>query len=393
MSPPQSVRPLRIFIYVQHLSGVGHLVRAQQIGVALARRHQVSILDGGRPVQFSASLEAVTVPALERRAGEIRPLDGSLGLAEAFALRRQHLQTVLQEQRPDVVVVEHFPFSKWELQEEIEYLLETARRANPVVIAIASLRDVSLRTRHETRRAYENTVLQLLHRHFDSLLVHADPQLCQFGDYFGASARVTVPVFHTGVVAAPLEVLRGDTIRRRIGTDKYLVASTGGGADGADLMPRVVAAWRLLAAVGRTGRHRLLLFSGLDGYPPAVRRLLDGEPSIIAMGFDPQFKGWLQGAALSISCAGYNTCANLLVSRTPALLMPNPAMSDQSERARLMSTSGVAVTIPAGVGDVDLAEMIAENLGQPRTDHRVQVDGAEQSARFIERRLSGFPGQ
>jgi predicted glycosyltransferase len=255
---------------------------------------------------------------------------------------------------------------------------------------IASLRDISLRTSHETSQDYENTVLNLLHRHFDALLVHSDPAICQLADYFQASARIDVPVFHTGVVAAAFEGLDPDVARQLIGADQYVVASTGGGTDRADLVARVLAAWSLLITTGRTGRYRLLIFSGLDGYSPAIRKGLEADPSIVLMGFDPDFRRWLQGAALSISCAGYNTCANLLVTRTPALLLPNASMSDQPERARLMSACGVALTVPPDASAEVFAEMIAHNLGRQKTSHSVRVDGAENSARFIERLVSGL---
>jgi len=261
------------------------------------------------------------------------------------------------------------------------------------VIVIASLRDVSLRTSQEARQDYENTVLDLLHSNFDSLLVHADPAVCRLGDYFGAAGRIKLTILHTGIVAAQVQPLDPDTVYGRVGADRYVVVSAGGGRDRADLMTRAVVAWRLLESAGDIGRRKLLIFSGLDGYTPATRRLLEANPSIVTMGFDPDFKAWLLGAELSISCAGYNTCANLLVTRTPALLLPNPAMSDQPERARLLSACGVAVTAPAQITDHGLAALIVQNLGRPKTSHGVSIDGAGKSARHIEHLVSGPPGQ
>ena len=392
--PKLETRPLRVFIYVQHLSGVGHMVRCQQIGLALAEQHHVLILDGGRAIPFPPPLEPVSVPALVRRSGELVPLDGALDLPQAFELRQQQLQAMLSAQCPDVVLVEHFPFSKWELAEEIQTLAECARQVNPAVKIIASLRDVSLRTRHEARDDYEQRVLQYLQQQFDGLLVHADPKLCQLGDYFSASTQIEVPVFHTGIVAAGVEPLDGETKRRVAGAGEYLVASIGGGADRGQLLLRVVRAWHQLVAAGETGRRRLLLFCGLDGCPPSTAELVESEPSIVMMGFDPDFKRWLLGATLSISCAGYNTCANLLMTRTPALLLPNPAMSDQLERTRLMTDSGVAVGVPTVSESEDrLAALILANLDRAKTTHNIRLDGAGQSARCIERWVSGLAGQ
>lgn len=384
------MRRLNVFIYVQHLSGVGHMIRAQQIGLALAARHRVRILDGGRPLPFPRALQAVPVPALVRREKRTVPIDSSLTLGQALLLRRRHLAAMLREHRPDVILVEHYPFSKWELGPEIIALLDMARQVNPAVTVAASLRDVCLRTSQEPAEDYEKPVLALLDRYFDALLVHADPALCQLQDYFAASDCIAIPVFHTGIVAAAV----AQPGPRPSAVEPWIVASAGGGADRAGLLTRMVNAWRRLRAQGHTGGYQLRLFCGVDGFPAQVPELAAEDPSIIAMGFDPDFAQWLQGAALSVSCAGYNTCANLLVTGTPALLLPDPAMSDQAERARLLAARGVAVQVPAPDEEGDLlAELVLRNLGRGRVQHGIRLDGAQQSAHALERLVSGLHGE
>ncbi len=384
------MRRLNVFIYAQHLSGVGHMIRAQQIGLALAARHSVRILDGGRPLPFPRPLQPVAVPALVRREKRTVPIDPSLTLSQALRLRRRQLAAMLREHRPDVILVEHYPFSKWELGPEIIALLDMARQLNPAVAVVASLRDVCLRTSQEPAEDYEKRVLALLDRYFDGLLVHADPALCQLQDYFAASGCIGIPVFHTGIVAAAV----AQSAPRPSAAEPWIVASAGGGADRAGLLSRMVNAWRQLRAQGRTGCHQLRLFCGVDGFPAQVPELAAADPSIIAMGFDPDFAQWLQGAALSVSCAGYNTCANLLVTGTPALLLPDPAMSDQAERARLLAARGVAVQVPAPGEEGDLlAELVLRNLGRGRVHHGIRLDGAQQSARALERLVSGLHGE
>ncbi len=384
------MRQLKVFIYVQHLSGVGHMIRAQQIGLALARRHRVRILDGGRALPFPQPLQPLAVPALVRRDGCTVPINPSLSLAEAMLLRRRGLAAMLRDYRPDVILVEHYPFSKWELGPEILAMLDRAREVNPAAAVVASLRDVSLRTGQEPADDYENRVLAVLNRSFDGLLVHADPRVCQLQDYFAVSDRITVPVFHTGIVAAPAPPAQP----LPPGLPPWIVASTGGGADRGGLLPRVVAAWQQLQATGGTGRYQLRLFCGLDGLSPQLRETIATDPSMISMGFDPDFGRWLQGAVLSVSCAGYNTCANLLATGTPALLLPNPAMSDQTERARLLAALGIAVQVPQlGDGADPLPELIQQNLVRGRVGHQLRLDGAEQSAAWIERLVSSLHGE
>ncbi|MFU8764510.1 MAG: glycosyltransferase family protein [Haliea sp.] len=365
------------------------MIRAQQIGLALAQRHRVWILDGGRSLPFPDPLQPVSVPALLRHEGQLATLDPSRALGPAMLQRRQCLEIMLREHCPDVILIEHYPFSKWELDAEITTLLQSARELNPATVVVASLRDVSLRTRQESADGYENRVLELLEGQFDGLLVHADPDLCQLRDYFAACDAITLPVFHTGIVAAPVSKSRLPDP----GSQPWVVASTGGGMDRGGLLQRVVAAWQKLGTDGGAAAHQLRLFCGLEGYPEGLLESIAADPSIIPMGFDPDFPQWLRGAALSVSCAGYNTCASLLATGTPALLLPNPAMSDQAERARLLAARGLAVHVPAVREGVDpLPELLRRNLGQNRVCHNIRLDGARQSARWIETLASGIRG-
>ena len=101
--------------------------------------------------------------------------------------------------------------------------------------------------------------------------------------------------------------------------------------------------------------------------------------------FDPHFLGLLAGAALSLSYAGYNTCANLLTTRRRALLGIHPGMSDQAPRAALMESLGAATRVPpGGWAALPLAEIIVNALAEPMPAADAQLDGAERSANFIE---------
>ena len=382
---------LRIFCYAQHLSGVGHIVRTQQIAVALASRHQVAILDGGREVPFPQGLQRVMVPRIARRNGDLVSVDASLTLRQSLGSRRTQLQQMLEQLVPDAILVEHFPFSKWELKEEIDFLLGSARRLNPDLKVICSVRDIVPRTRYEDATGYEGQVLGRLNRQFDALLVHGDPQLCSLGDYFSRADDIEIPLQHTGIVvpqSAMPDPSRQPSLPVKGG---YVVASIGGGSDQANLLSRVTRAWRRLVSDGVTESRVLLLFGGLGDPDRGANPGAEAGDPVCYMGFDPAFRYWLQNACLSISCAGYNTCANLLLSGTPALLLPNPKMSDQQERGRLLAERGIARLVPpAGAGHDPLPGMIADTLGQAPANHSLNIDGAGESVRFIEGLVSGL---
>ena len=253
----------RILIHAQHLTGVGHRVRSREIARELARAHRVQLVDGGRTVPWSdpgAGLERVGIPALIRARRGLEPLDPGVGLEVALRRRARSLRDAAAALAPDIVVVEHFPFSKWELRGEILALLEAARTANPRLRVVCSLRDVCRRTRHEAAEAdaWQAQVLRDLGAHFDALLVHADPQLTRLEEHFGSAAEIPVPVIHTGIVSQ--KPLDGASESAPQGC---VVVSCGGGAGGAELARRCLDAWRLLVRRAETRGRSLVVFGGL----------------------------------------------------------------------------------------------------------------------------------
>ncbi len=370
------------------------MIRTQQIASALAQRHRVAVIDGGQALPFPPGVTRLSLPRISRSKGKLASLQPELSLTQAFELRARRLQEHLAAECPDIILVEHFPFSKWELSAEIDALLEEARLCNPGVKVICSLRDIAPRTRHEDPQDYSHRVLHRLNRQFDALLVHADPQLCSLGDFFPHYGEIEIPVYHTGIVAQPSVAVAPENPPGPALESGYVVASIGGGADDAGLLARVTGAWRQLRGDQTVGSLKLLLFGGLAASRSADAAAAETDDAIFAMGFDPNFRYWLQGASLSISCAGYNTCANLLRSETPALLIPNLKMSDQQERARLLAARGIAQLVPPATPDSEpLPQMILANLNGRPPRHGINIEGADNSARLIEAALSGIETQ
>ncbi len=143
----------RVLVYAQHLSGVGHYVRIHEIVRALAREHRVVLVRGGRRVprpEHGRAFDVVELPPLQRGPQAIEPLDRARTLEDVLAARVSGLARAAAELAPDVLVVEHYPFSKWELAREIDALIDAARAANPAVELVCSARDILRRTRHES---------------------------------------------------------------------------------------------------------------------------------------------------------------------------------------------------------------------------------------------------
>ena len=196
---------LSIMIYAQALSGVGHYVRSFEIARALGRRHQVHLIDGGRrvPRPGEHEVQRLEVPRIVRRGGKLVPLDSTESF-DALMRRRGHgLREAVSRLRPQVLIIEHYPFSKWELEGEISALIAAARAACPELLIVGSLRDILLQTSFEECSAehYVSEVLRRVERDFDALMVHGEERLTPLDKSFAGTAALRVPLCYTGIVA------------------------------------------------------------------------------------------------------------------------------------------------------------------------------------------------
>jgi predicted glycosyltransferase len=386
---------LRILFYVQHLSGVGHYVRSLEIARALAETHEVTLTEGGREVPHTniPSLQHLSLPRVTRTAQGLAPFDSSRSLNELMATRQDLICDHIARNAPDVVIIEHYPFSKWELGDEIIGLLSAARSAHSGVKVICSVRDIPRQTSHEAcdAEAYTLGVLARLHDRFDGLMVHADAKVTSLAEHFPGAGDILLPICHTGIISEPFAT-RANTQAEivRLTLDRpYVLVSVGGGADAVQLLEHSINAWRQIKQRGGLPEYQLVLCAGLNQDVAVLQTLVQDEDSVLLLSFTPDFLQWLGAAALSISCAGYNTCANLLRTRCRALLVPNPHMSDQAARAAILGKLGAAHTlITEHLTSEKLAEAITLSLQQAPVRHSVNLDGANTSVRFIEQLAS-----
>ena len=374
---------MRVLCHAQHLSGVGHFVRMHAIASGLAAGgHEVHLVDGGRPVpRADAGLCRLTLPRLERVGGRLVGSDGADG-ETVVAERARLLADAVERIRPDVVVVDHFPFSKWELEPEIAAMAGAAHRHGARVVC--SLRDVVRQTTFENvpPDVYGTRVLELVSAHFDGVLVHVDPSFVRLEEHFVRAADLPVPLRHTGFVGTVPE-----SSRRASSSERYAVLSCGGTA-GTSFLRAAIAGFR------RATDMRLLVFpdprtAAVEGDVLGVA----GDERVRVCGFTGDFGSWLAGSALSMSRGGYNTTVDLLHARVPAVVVPDPRMSDQRARARRLAELGLAAIVE---GDPPSPEAIAVAIGRalaaPRPRHSLDLNGVATTRALLERLVAERDG-
>jgi predicted glycosyltransferase len=347
-----------------------------------AAGHEVHLVDGGRPVPHvrdASEPQAVRLPPLARSAGKLVALEGAAPVQAVIEERARQLAGAVAHIRPDAILIDHYPFSKWELDPEITAAIDGARASNPAVRVLCSLRDIVRQTRYEEAapRSYEERVLSLLGARFDGILVHADPVFTRLEEHFARCADLPVAVEYTGFVTHPLPA------ENELCAGPCGVLSCGGGSGGLAFLRSAMEAFRRLAH----GSMRLAVFpsAAADDAELATLAAMAGDGPFHIRRFGPEFEPFLQRSAFSISRAGYNTCAALLRSRTHAVLVPDPVMSDQEFRARRLAQFGLATVVEGDPPDVQaLMTAIEEAMAQPQPRHALSVDGVARTRVLVE---------
>jgi predicted glycosyltransferase len=383
----------RFLLYSQHLSGTGHFVRTFEIARALAEVHEVYLVDGGRPIPrewTAVPLTLIALPRIYRSAGTIVTVDSQRPVTEIMDERRASLLAAVAGIRPDILLIEHFPFSKAVLYPEIIPVIEHARKVNSQVRVVCSLRDFLPRTREEPcQEQHRESVLRTLGRYFDGILVHADPAVVQFVNHVPWANEIALPIHYTGYVSEkPRNRPHAAGEPRVFDTGKQgTVIVSAGGRGSLSLISQCIAAWRRPELQSLTGHRRLIVFAPLFATPAQWHQLRHqtGGDGIEFRDFSTHFMDWLHSAELSISQAGYNTCTNILETRTRAILIPDPDMSDQGPRAQRLAALGLAATLDFNNLTVDqLARTIQALLSRPAPEHAIDLNGAPMTRQILE---------
>ena len=372
----------RVLFYVQHLLGIGHLVRAVRIADALSSGFEVTLVVGGEVPAGLVPRDVEVVRLAPVKAGEggfgalVHP-DGRPFDPADQAARRQVLLDTLDRLRPDILLIEAFPFGRRQMRFELLPLLERARAAPARPLVACSVRDI-LQARRPDRDA---ETLDLIRRFFDLVLVHGDPAYFPLAQSFPQADAIEAQLRYTGMVGPAAESLDPQPLAPDDPID--VIVSVGGGAVGADLVRAAVAAKPLSALA----EARWLVLTGPNLDP---RTLGSTDDRIVMRGFDPRLPKRLAVARVSISQAGYNTVVDLLSAGCRPVLVPfgRGGETEQTRRAEVLAEHGWAVMLAETALDpVALAAAIDRALALRTERPAMALQGAEVTRKILERAL------
>ena len=337
----------RVMFYVQHLLGIGHVKRAAAIARGLSDAGlDVTVLLGGFPSHLADFGTAKCVQLPPARAADSQfsaivdehghPID-SKWEQKRMCMLLEHYDTL----RPDLILVEHFPFGRRKFRFELIPLFQHAAGRSVVT---SSVRDVLV---EKTNPQRTSKITALVRQWFDAVFVHGDPGFIGFNETFAGTDEIADLIHYTGYVtdhdAGQHPSASGNEIDAGTGC---VVVSAGGGAVGGPLLNAAIDAQPLSQARDRP--WYLLTGGNLPGseFDDLKRRAPDNVCVARSRSDFPQL---LRTAALSISQGGYNTVMDVLAARCRAIVVPfaDGGESEQAFRARRLAEAGLINVLDA----------------------------------------------
>lgn len=380
---------VKIAYYCQHVLGIGHFHRSLAICNALATRHAVTLIVGGREIDSSSEkISYYQLPGLQMDSQfqNLAPCNPEASLDETKQARIEQLTSFFEHHKPDIFIVELYPFGRKAFRFELDPILKGIQTStlHPCKCYV-SLRDI-LVERKDDKEKFEQRAVTTLNKYFHGLLIHSDESVITLDETFARVSDITIPMAYTGFVTRKSSHRSREEMRRKLqlhDDEKLVVASIGGGSVGSELLEAAIEAFRFL---NNSSGYRMQLFTGPycnDAFYQKLQQLLPEKVKLDR--FTDHFPSWLQAADLSISMGGYNTCMNIIEAGIPALIYPFMQNREQRFRAERFKKKGpITLLTPEDLQPGKLAGIIQQNCMIERQQSSINLNGTEGSLHQIE---------
>jgi predicted glycosyltransferase len=369
----------RFLFFSNELIGLGHLRRTLSIADRLADREPdaSSLVVTGSPVVpwmgMPPRVDLMKLPGWTRdEHGDLRAGGLALDVGGLHAVRSGIEVAVATSFDPGVAVVDKLPLGPGgELVEALDALRDRGRCR--LVLGLRDIDDAPERVRAE----WGPELRAAIERYYDAILVYGPPSAPDAIRSAGWT-DLAVPVHHVGYLGWPMVDEPAPDL-----PPGYLLATVGGGHDGFPVLEALVRAVRLeplpCPAVVVTGP--LMPKAQIE----ELRRLAAGR-DIQVVEFRGDMDRLLAGARVVVGMAGYNTVAEVLRARRPALLVPRTRPGEeQLVRARSVAEVGSYEMLhPDDLGPETMRAAVGRLLELPAPDAPPDAfEGADRAAEVL----------
>ncbi len=327
-------------MYSHDTFGLGHLQRCRTIAHSLVedfRGLQVLIISGATiagAFDYRARVDFVKIPSvIKLRNGEYTSLEKDIDLHETLRMRQSIIRHTAETFAPDIFIVDKEPLGlRGEIEDTLSYL---KTRGTTLVLGLREVMDAPHLLEAEWAR---RDVMRKIGLFYDKVWAYGPPDFYDPLTGLDVPPAVRAKMKFVGFLQRSLQ--KNELPGHRPEGD-YILVTTGGGGDGAELIHDVIEAYQQDPQL----QHRALIVLG--PYMPARKRnklLKKGSkiPYIKIIEFDNRMEDLIAGAKAVVAMGGYNTYCEILSFDKPALIVPRvKPREEQLIRARRAAELGL----------------------------------------------------
>ena len=326
-----------ILVYVQHLLGSGHLVRAYRIANALANKgHKVWLVSGGFEVKSlnidstkSHNLNFIQLPPMKSKDAAFSDYVDERGeiIDDNWkSSRKDFLLNSIEHIRFHSAIIETYPFGRRQMEFEIKPLLQRLRKQTEHVTIFSSIRDI---LQQRKKKRYVETI-ENIDQYFDSIFVHSDPNYVKLEQSFPLAEKIKDKLIYTGYLYQPKNIGKSGKDHNY---SEDIIVSAGGGAVGFKLLKTAILSQKI-ANIDNT-IWRVLYSPTLDSKDiNELIRLSKDNPNIIIEENRSDFIKLLKHSKLAICQSGYNTTLDILFTQSKCVMVPFSQHGETEQEAR-----------------------------------------------------------
>lgn len=376
----------KVMFYCQHILGMGHLIRSIEIVKGLIPDFQICFINGGKVIdqfEFPPEIEVINIPAVQTDSdfNQLRPVDDHLTIEEVEARRKNILLATCDRFKPDILIVELYPFGRRRFSFELIPLVEKAKSMGTKIVS--SVRDIVVTK--QSQRRHEEKVCRLINRYFDMLLIHGDPNFVKLNLSFSRIDDLNCPIHYTGYVVQPV------TQPQKVIQKPLILVSVGGGRFGHDLLECVA---RTAPILKDKIPHQIQMFTGPfcpESVLNKLQTITSAQDNIRVDRYTTHLLDYMQQADLSIGMSGYNTTMNILSTGVKAMMMAFQGNNDQEQLTRLTKLDKlgrVKMIAPDDLIPEKFAKQTINYLQQNKTELPLKLDGVERTAIYLKQLIN-----
>jgi predicted glycosyltransferase len=357
----------RILMYSHDTFGLGHLRRCRTIAHSLVedfRGLNILIISGATiagAFDYRARVDFVKIPSIIKlRNGEYTSLERHIDLHETLKMRQSIIRHTAETFQPDIFIVDKEPLGlRGEVEETLSYL---KTRGTTLVLGLREVMDAPHLLEAEWKRS---DVMRKIGLFYDMIWAYGPPEFYDPLTGLDVPASVRAKMKFVGFLQRSLSHDEAPGHRPR---GDYILVTTGGGGDGAELIHNVIHAYQQDPGL----QHKALVVLG--PYMPAKKRrklINKGAqiPFIEIIEFDNRMEELIAGAKAVVAMGGYNTYCEILSFDKPALMVPRvKPREEQLIRARRAAELGlIEMLLPEEAEDASrFAAALNALPGRPR---------------------------